>query len=276
MNKDSTADGLSESHAPAPLRFLRMQRTGGRFLRRFISRKGWIIEAEEIMSKTILITGQAGAGKTAVAAFLIEYLVRKQKGSVLALDAEPYPDLNDYLGSSETVPEGADEQQTEKALTDQSIVEKDGYDLMVLGNESTQDVVASLLKSGYEALAENYKYVIVNTEKDLAEDKAVLNTIKPDRVILVSEDSRKGVGIASEIQKKAAAKKDYLLINKAPNQALTEVVAQAVENSDLNYLGCVPYSPAVAEYISYAQPLTNINPDDPMRRALEEFFAEIF
>ncbi|NLS77572.1 MAG: AAA family ATPase, partial [Chloroflexi bacterium] len=50
------------------------------------------------MTTTIAVAGKGGTGKTTVAGLLIRYLAEKQRGSILAIDADPSSNLNAVLG----------------------------------------------------------------------------------------------------------------------------------------------------------------------------------
>ena len=50
------------------------------------------------MTKVIAVAGKGGTGKTTIAALLIDYLTRRNKGTVLAIDADPSTNLNLALG----------------------------------------------------------------------------------------------------------------------------------------------------------------------------------
>ena len=46
----------------------------------------------------IAVAGKGGTGKTTVSALMIRILIESQKGTVLALDADPNSNLNEMLG----------------------------------------------------------------------------------------------------------------------------------------------------------------------------------
>ncbi len=46
------------------------------------------------MNTTIAVSGKGGTGKTTFAALIINYLLNKKNGSVLAIDADPNANLS--------------------------------------------------------------------------------------------------------------------------------------------------------------------------------------
>ena len=50
------------------------------------------------MTTTIALAGKGGTGKTTISALLIRYLMEKNDGSILAIDADPATNLNMVLG----------------------------------------------------------------------------------------------------------------------------------------------------------------------------------
>jgi len=49
---------------------------------------------EKKMARTIAVAGKGGTGKTTVAALLIQHLIERSSGSILAIDADPSTNLN--------------------------------------------------------------------------------------------------------------------------------------------------------------------------------------
>ncbi len=99
------------------------------------------------MPYSIALAGKGGTGKTTIAGMLIKYLVDKGKSPVLAVDADSNANLNEVLGLqlSDTlsnareemkkgvVPGGMTKDVFMSMKLQQSIVEGDGFDLIVMG-----------------------------------------------------------------------------------------------------------------------------------------------
>ncbi len=50
------------------------------------------------MSFTIAVSGKGGTGKTTFAGMIIRYLLEKERGPILAVDADANSNLNEVLG----------------------------------------------------------------------------------------------------------------------------------------------------------------------------------
>ena len=50
------------------------------------------------MSFSIAVAGKGGSGKTSLASLIIRYLMKKDKGPILAVDADPNANLGESLG----------------------------------------------------------------------------------------------------------------------------------------------------------------------------------
>jgi len=50
------------------------------------------------MARTIAVAGKGGTGKTTVATLLIQHLIERSSGSILATDADPSTNLHLVLG----------------------------------------------------------------------------------------------------------------------------------------------------------------------------------
>jgi CO dehydrogenase maturation factor len=46
---------------------------------------------EKKMASTIAVAGKGGTGKTTVATLLIQHLIERHSGTILAIDADPAP-----------------------------------------------------------------------------------------------------------------------------------------------------------------------------------------
>lgn len=99
------------------------------------------------MAKHIAVVGKGGTGKTTFSALTARYLVEKDRGSVLAVDADPNANLNEALGMgiTTTISQLIEQTKDPKALPvgmtketfieyklQQSLVETQKVDLLVM------------------------------------------------------------------------------------------------------------------------------------------------
>ena len=104
------------------------------------------------MPQTIAVAGKGGVGKTTLTGMLIQYLVDKKKGPILAVDADANSNLNEVLGvevdmtlgdireeiakaelsDKSPIPVGMSKQDYAEFKFDSALVEEDDYDLLVM------------------------------------------------------------------------------------------------------------------------------------------------
>ena len=108
------------------------------------------------MSKHIAVVGKGGTGKTTFSALTVRYLVEKDRGSVLAVDADPNANLNEALGMEVTttisqlveqtkdpkaIPVGMSKETFIQYKLQQSLVETNKVDLLVMGPQGPAAIV---------------------------------------------------------------------------------------------------------------------------------------
>ena len=105
------------------------------------------------MAYTIAFAGKGGTGKTTLTGLLIDYLGKKGKGPILAVDADANSNLNEVLGVEvettlgeiredvvnsglavdDPIPTGMSKQDYLDFKLASAMVEEDDYDLLVMG-----------------------------------------------------------------------------------------------------------------------------------------------
>lgn len=131
----------------------------------------------------IAVAGKGGTGKTTVSALMIRILIESQKGTVLALDADPNSNLNEMLGVKVTktvgelvenfkkdgaaLPKGMYKDQMVEMNLHQSVIEGKGFDLLVMGRGEGPGCYCAannLFKRYIDMLQKNYSYVVMDNE----------------------------------------------------------------------------------------------------------------
>ncbi|MBW1678197.1 MAG: AAA family ATPase [Deltaproteobacteria bacterium] len=101
------------------------------------------------MSITIAMAGKGGTGKTTIAGLLIRFLLKKGIKPILAVDADANANLNEVLGLEvettlgdareglkDGVPAGMTRDLYMEYKVHESLIESEGYDLIVMGRPS--------------------------------------------------------------------------------------------------------------------------------------------
>ena len=137
------------------------------------------------MTKTIALAGKGGTGKTTVAALLIQSLLQRVPGPLLAIDADPATNLHLALGLAmpttvgdvrETMAEEAQSQQLGVTMTRHdylthelqlALEEGDKVDLIAMGRPEGQGCYCAanhLLRTILDDMGRHYPYVIIDNE----------------------------------------------------------------------------------------------------------------
>jgi CO dehydrogenase maturation factor len=199
-------------------------------------------------TKILALCGKGGVGKTSVSALMVKLLAGRNNRKILAIDADPAVGLATALGIEvkKTVddirkdlitgiqkgqPQGSKE--TLKRLDYEvfdALEERDGYALLAIGRPEDEGCfckVNNLLKDIIADLAGRFDVVLIDGEAGIEQiNRRVMKTV--DHLVLVSDTSMKGLGVANTIARVANEKKavDFksmgLVLNRVRNQAEVE------------------------------------------------------
>ncbi len=192
------------------------------------------------MAYVIGFAGKGGTGKTTIAAMTVRYLIEKKKKAVLAVDADSNSCLNEALGveihatigklreeSLEKVRSGADRpggmsmEQLFDYQVQQSIIESNSFDLMVMGRPEGPGCYCAannIIRKYTDKLADDYSYVVIDNEAGM-EHLSRRTTHEIDLLLVISDPTMKGVQTAKRInglvdELKLAVDKRRLIINR--------------------------------------------------------------
>lgn len=248
------------------------------------------------MTHTIAVAGKGGTGKTTLSGLMIDYLVKKKNGLVLAVDADANSNLNEVLGveveetlgeirediaesgiaAEPKIPSGWSKQDYMDFRFNNALMEADNYDMIVMGRTQGKGCycfVNGLLQAQIAKFAGNYRYVVVDNEAGMEHiSRGILP--KVDTLLLVSDCSRRGVQAVGRIAKLAIdlnlnPKTMGLIVNRAPGGKLSDGILQEINDQGLTLLGVVPHDDLIYEYDSEGKPTVQLPQDAPVRVAFE-------
>ena len=249
------------------------------------------------MAHVIAIAGKGGVGKTTLTGLIIQYLGKKGKGPILAVDADANSNLNEVLGvevestlgdvreevaraemsKTNPIPAGMSKADYMEFKFDDALIESDDYDLLVMGRTQGKGCycfVNGLLQAQLQRLQKNYPYIIVDNEAGMEHiSRGVLPSM--ETAILISDCSRRGVqavGRIAELIKECDMhpKKIGLIINRAPGGVLNAGTKEEIEKQGLTILGVVPQDENVYDFDCQGSPIVDLPEDSPVRKAIEE------
>jgi CO dehydrogenase maturation factor len=252
------------------------------------------------VTKTIAVAGKGGVGKTTITALIIDYLVARRKGSVLAIDADPSTNLNLALGVplSDTV--GDVREETASAVgggrslggmskwdyldlrISEALVEERGFDLLAMGRPEGPGCYCAannILRTSVDRLQAAYDYVVIDNEAGL-EHLSRRTTRDVDLLFVVSDPSLRGIIAAGRVaalvdELKTVVGTIRLIVNRVGGEALPAALARAIEDQKLVLAGLVPADPAVGELDARGEPIVWLPPDAPSRISLERILGAL-
>ncbi len=241
----------------------------------------------------IALAGKGGAGKTTVAGLLVRYLVRRRRGTVLAIDADPSSNLNLVLGLPLTITVGDirermlagaqsgsigtgitrhDFLNTEIRL---AVEEGDHVDLLAMGRPEGQGCycpVNHMLRRIIDGLGRSYDFVVIDNEAGM-EHLSRRTTREVDILLAVTDPTVRGMKAADGIVKLASELeinfgKALLVVNRVEG-GLPGILQQTLDKLNIELAGMIPADPRVGEYDAVGRPLVDLGADSPAAQAIE-------
>lgn len=252
------------------------------------------------MGYKIAVAGKGGTGKTTLTGLMIDYLVKKRKGTLLAVDADANANLNEVLGVEIEDSIGEIREDVSKRSLDDSfpggmlkadylkyrlstaVTEGDGYDMIVMGRSQGTGCycyVNGVLKTQIDTLSGNYDYLVIDNEAGMEHlSRKVVEDI--DTLFLISDCSRRGIQAVGRIRRlvdelKLSIGQIFLIVNRAPEGKLNEGTMEEINNQGLELLGVVPMDQMVYEYDSSGKPLVDLPEDSLSKKALHDILSKI-
>ncbi len=247
------------------------------------------------MAFSVAMAGKGGTGKTTLAGLLVKYLVMNQKTPVLAVDADSNANLNEVLGVRVTetlgearedmkkgqVPSGMTKDIFMEMKLEQSVVESDGYDLVVMGQPEGAGCYCAantLLTNFLDRMQDNYPYIVVDNEAGM-EHISRLTTKNVDVLLVVSDTSRRGIQAAIRINKLAGElnigiKRSFIIINQL-KEDLSDTILAILKESGLELAGIVPSDPVVYDFDLNGRPTVEMPEESASVKAAFGIFDKV-
>jgi len=244
---------------------------------------------------TIAVSGKGGTGKTTLTGMLINYLVKKGKKPILAVDADANANLHEVLGVDiyqtignareqmrKDVPVGMTKDVWFEMQVQQSVIEKKDYDLIVMGRPEGPGCYCaanSLARRYIDVLTDNYSYVVIDNEAGM-EHLSRLTTQNVDMLFVVSDPTVRGIRTAGrilEVVKELGLNiKDLALIINRVQGEFDPKMTEVVEKTGLELAGIVPSDGELARFDLEGKPTIELPETAPsVQKAYEIFDAWI-
>jgi CO dehydrogenase maturation factor len=250
------------------------------------------------MTITIAVAGKGGVGKTAISALLVDFLCNR--GTVLAVDADPSTNLNDALGIKVASSVGrtrekmtddikggrlaiaAPTQEILDARIHESLVETPRFDLLAMGRPEGPGCYCAanhMIRFSIDKLARNYDYVVMDCEAGL-EHISRQTTQDIDFLLAVTDPTRRGLNTALHIRDLIGEMRTevkagiFLVVNRIKN-GLPPEIKDAVVQSGTVLIATIPDDPWISDLEVKGQPLTRLPLESPMRRSVQEMLFKL-
>jgi CO dehydrogenase maturation factor len=249
------------------------------------------------MSGTIAITGKGGVGKTTIASLTVRALSESGRGPVLAVDADPNSCLDVALGvtvektigkireearetASQGMAAGISKQQLLELRIAESLVEREGFDLIAMGRPEGAGCYCyanNVLKEALGKLARNYGSVVLDNEAGLenlsrriAQEVAVL--------VLVCDATYNGIETVKRLYELAAEMKvSYgklaVVVNRSKGAELPERARELSTLFSTPHVLALPFDPQIGEFSETGRTVFELPADNPSLMRLKDFFS---
>jgi len=237
-------------------------------------------------TRIVAMCGKGGVGKTSISALMVKNLSESNHRKILAIDADPAVGLATSLGISvrKTVDDirkdligkiqkgdAPGNRQTLELLDYEvfhALEERDGYALLAIGRPEDEGCfckVNNLLKDIIRDLAGKFDIVLIDGEAGIEQiNRRVMKTV--DHLVLVSDTSAKGIGVANTIALVASDKKavDFkhmgLVLNRVRNEAEARDISTRTK---LEIYGWLCDDETIRDFDFRGAPLTSMPENSP-------------
>jgi CO dehydrogenase maturation factor len=238
------------------------------------------------MAFVIAFAGKGGTGKTTLSGLTIRYILEKKKMPLLAVDADSNNCLHEVLGvdvhatigtlredSMQLIrngakrPGGMSMEQIFDYQVQQSLIESDGFDLMVMGRPEGPGCYCAAnntIRKYTDKLSETYPYVVIDNEAGM-EHLSRRTTHKVNILLIISDPTVRGISTARRIdmlvdELHLEVEKRAVIINKAPAGQSSELKKRAGQEG-LEIAGIIPLDPTIAYFDLIGKPVLQIDKD---------------
>lgn len=242
------------------------------------------------MGQVIAVAGKGGVGKTTFSALVIRELKNRNRGPILAVDADPNANLHEALGIAvletlgsmreeaftKSIPPGMSRTEYIRYRFRQVLVEAEGFDLIAMGMPEGTGCYCfanNLLSEAMQLLQDEYRFVVIDTEAGMEHISRGTVGI-PDILLIVSDPGARGLRTAARIHDIASGigfsdEQQYLVFNRYRSGTAD------VPTGSLRTIARIPDDPAVEAADLAGEPIVSIPPQSPARREVRQLAEKV-
>ncbi len=251
------------------------------------------------MTVSIAVAGKGGTGKTTISGLIVRYLKEKNRGNILAIDADPSSNLNTVLGlpldgtvgdireemltkvGAGAMTPGITKQDYLEYKVNEVLVESTGIDLLAMGRPEGQGCYCAannILRTIIDRIGNEYSYVVIDNEAGL-EHLSRRTTQNVDILLVVTDPTMRGLTAAVRVielvdELKTKVGKTYLVVNRIDGD-LPVPLKEAIAKLNVQLVGTVPRDETLADFDAEGRPLVEIPDNSPVYEAVKRIAQEI-
>jgi CO dehydrogenase maturation factor len=260
------------------------------------------------MTVTIALAGKGGVGKTTIAALTVKYLVERQAGPVLAIDADPSSNLNLALGldldwtvgdiredmltqvkasltaggaAMGVLPGGVTKREYLDYQVRSSLAEGDAFDMIAMGRSEGPGCYCAVnhnLREVIDAISKSYRYVVIDNEAGM-EHLSRRTTRDVEYLFIVSDPSLRGLTAAERIaslrhELDIRVEKAFLILNRMEGD-IPPVLQDKIASLDIPLAGVLPADPELVQAEYQGLPVVDLSSSAKFSQAVVEMLSSL-
>ncbi|MBU2455183.1 MAG: protein AcsF, partial [Proteobacteria bacterium] len=186
-----------------------------------------------------------------------------------------------FMKDPQGVPSGMDKMLYLEMLMNQVLIEKNEFDLLVMGRQEGQGcycMVNNILNRFADELEKNYKYLLVDNEAGM-EHLSRRTSGKVDILLMVTDYALRGLRAVGRINDmlgdlKLDVKHKGLIVNRAPKD-LSKAFLDEVERIGVPILCIIPDDNNLLEFDMERRSLLELEDDSPAVVAVKEMMEKV-
>ncbi len=246
------------------------------------------------MAFNIAVAGKGGTGKSTLSALIIRYLTEELDKPVSAVDADPNSSLGALLGLhvKNTVadiredivekkvdfPAGMSKDRFIEYSIEESIIEKDKYDLLTMGRPEGPKCycyVNNLLRKYLDKVGTTYPFIVTDNEAGM-EHLSRRTTNNVDLLLIVSEPTIVGALTMQRILQLADSlsitiRQKFCVLNRVPKDGIHENLQQKMDSLGIEVSAIFPFNQEIYDTAACGASVFELSRENELYRKLGQF-----